>query len=464
LESALVDKKNRRRKKYLLRMNGFALLAYLVPITTFFLLKLTGLITIPFLYIFLVSGTTVLAVSLFHVIIVTRNHFGDRFVTGIYVAELLTWFALWIAVILLLHDMRSLSLFWAFMCFVFLLSQASFSFSLGFTLIASTAYAATSLVAIHYLGQQGDLIRELFYDANLLMGGVFVAYTAGMFKKQRDELKEFDRQLRKEKERAEAATTDLAQAMNNLWGEMELARKLQTVLLPKKPRVQGYEILACMEPAKEVGGDYYDIINTDERDWIVIGDVSGHGVSAGLVMMMVQTALHSIISQEKGYSPSQVLNDVNRVITENVHKLDDYKYMTITLLSAYPGGRWFFSGLHQDIIVYRSRNDLLEFVDTEGMWLGLKKDVSELMKDQSLVLEKDDLMLLYTDGITEARIKGVDQKKYTIHEMFGKNHLAEIVKKSAGEPLEVIRDRIFKELENYDVYDDITMVIVRYTG
>ena len=83
---------------------------------------------------------------------------------------------------------------------------------------------------------------------------------------------------------------ELSEARDKLWSEMALAKKIQTTLIPENPALEDYEISTCLIPASEVGGDYYDVINGD-NDWIVIGDVSGHGVSAGLIMMMVQSCL-----------------------------------------------------------------------------------------------------------------------------------------------------------------------------
>ena len=108
---------------------------------------------------------------------------------------------------------------------------------------------------------------------------------------------------------------------------MELTRKIQTVLLPKKPKIKGYEIGAYMEPAEEVGGDYYDIINLDGIDWLVIGDVSGNGVPAWLIMM-VQTSIHSTLEQNPEVKPSMLLTLVNRTIYKNIKQLNEKKYMS----------------------------------------------------------------------------------------------------------------------------------------
>src|SRR5690606_37302721 len=84
---------------------------------------------------------------------------------------------------------------------------------------------------------------------------------------------------------------NLKQARDSLWSEMELARDIQLSLLPKKLDIYGYEIAASTQPAQEVGGDYYEVIETASGTrYVAIGDVAGHGLSAGLIMMMAQTS------------------------------------------------------------------------------------------------------------------------------------------------------------------------------
>jgi serine phosphatase RsbU (regulator of sigma subunit) len=246
----------------------------------------------------------------------------------------------------------------------------------------------------------------------------------------------------------------LASARDALWGEMQLAKKIQTVLLPKAPSVDGYDIAACMKPADDVGGDYYDVINADGIDWIAIGDVSGHGVPAGLAMMMVQTALATVINSRPGLTPAEVLVTINGTIYNNLHKLGDDKYMTISLFAARPGGEFVFSGLHQDIPIYRSGSNSVEVIDSQGMWIGIVDDLTGTVIDQSVHLETGDTMLLFTDGITEARHKQSD-------ELFGFERLIAVFTSAGRLPVEGVRDSILGALDDYERPDDVTMVIIR---
>jgi hypothetical protein len=112
-----------------------------------------------------------------------------------------------------------------------------------------------------------------------------------------------------------------------LWGEMELAKRIQTALLPSDEEIYSigsremgrYYVAAKMLPAEEVGGDYYDVIeNQAGEGWIAIGDVTGHGVESGLIMMMTQTSIYSLVNNTSGNNPSTILSAVNGIIKKNI--------------------------------------------------------------------------------------------------------------------------------------------------
>ncbi len=269
-------------------------------------------------------------------------------------------------------------------------------------------------------------------------------------------------ELQSAMEELEVTNEQLRETKDALWGEMALAKKIQTVLLPEKPGMDGYEIAAYMEAADEVGGDYYDVINAGGKDWIVIGDVSGHGVPAGLVMMMVQTSIHTVIENDNNLKPSEVLSKVNKVIHENIQKLSDDRYMTITVFAYLNNGEFNFSGLHQDILIYKAKTATVELVETDGIWLGITDDIRPMVGDGSFSLDQRDVMLVYTDGITEAWKKGtVKNKRDARFDMFGQERLAETFQKLGGLPPTEIKDGILNDMINYETEDDVTMMILK---
>ena len=255
---------------------------------------------------------------------------------------------------------------------------------------------------------------------------------------------------------------NLIEAKNALWGEIQLAKKIQTVLLPNAPAIPGYKISTFMRPAEDTGGDYYDIINAGGLDWIVIGDVSGHGVPAGLIMMMAQTAINTVIRDRPDLPPSEVLIKVNRALYRNIRKLSHEKYMTLSAFAAHKEGRFVFSGLHQDIMIYRKKQDEVELIDTNGMWIGIVDELKGTLTDATFEIGIGDTMLLYTNGIINARQKdAVNRKEKYEDALFGEDRLKAIFKATGKEPISDVKIRILEELETYVCSDDITIVLIQ---
>ncbi|GEM_PF-2991839 len=247
--------------------------------------------------------------------------------------------------------------------------------------------------------------------------------------------------------------TENLKEQERLKSEMELARKIQTVLLPKNPVISGYEIAVSMNPAEEVGGDYYDVISVGGFDWIVIGDVSGHGVTAGLVMMMVQTSIHTVLLQNPETPTSELLSVVNRAIYENLVKMDESKHMTIVVLACGKDGFFDFSGLHDDMLLWCADTRKVETIETDGMWIGLEPDISEMLDVDAFKMEKGDCLVLYSDGITEAW--GKDRK------MFGSERLISVVEKFGDRSVSEIHAAIMDALSPYDKSDDVTLLVMK---
>ncbi len=242
--------------------------------------------------------------------------------------------------------------------------------------------------------------------------------------------------------------------------EMEIAERIQTSLLPDKNDDDRFEIAAEMKTADEVGGDYYDF----RRDahgtlWFAIGDVTGHGVTPGLIMMMSQTSLANILNNKKAtYSPKEILNIINKTLFDNVRKrLNETHFMTFTLFKYSDDGTLSFAGAHLDIIVYRHKTGVCECIKTKGLYLNIIENISKATKEFSLQLDIDDIMVLYSDGIIEAR----NEKK----EFLDMKGLINIIETNAEEStLEELKDAIIKDTLdwcNHKPLDDISLVVAR---
>jgi serine phosphatase RsbU (regulator of sigma subunit) len=248
--------------------------------------------------------------------------------------------------------------------------------------------------------------------------------------------------------------TELRKARDALWGEMKLAKKIQTSLLPENGRLGEYQIAAVMRPADEVGGDYYDFFETDTGEkWVTIGDVSGHGVDSGLIMMMTQTSIFSILNRTAGYTPSKMLSSINSVIRKNILRLDMKRYMTLIALKL-GDNKVTVAGKHQDIVIMRCRGDV-EIIPTSGTWIGIADDIGSVMKNHEIKISKGDMILLYTDGASEAAdING---------EMFGDERIIKSFKEKNSLPINEIIQNMLNEINSFQTKqeDDITIMIIK---
>jgi serine phosphatase RsbU (regulator of sigma subunit) len=259
------------------------------------------------------------------------------------------------------------------------------------------------------------------------------------------------------RERTEA----LNRTLQELWAEMDLARKIQTVLLPQAPQLAGFEVAAEMVPASTVGGDYYDVVQTGEVSWILVGDVAGHGVTAGLTMMIVQTAVRAVIHaadvHAQELTPRELLTQVNAAVRVNMQKIGDEQYMTIMALRI-ERGVLTFSGLHQDLLVRRAATGAVERFESRGVWLGLMDDISELLELDEITLQSGDLLLMYTDGVTESAGDA--------EALFGTAGLSRLLTDLAadgGTPASVVKGVIAHACRT-PPEDDVTVLAARYGG
>ncbi len=248
---------------------------------------------------------------------------------------------------------------------------------------------------------------------------------------------------------------ELKQARDSLWGEMELARDIQLSLLPKRLDMHGYEIAASMQPAREVGGDYYEVLETSEGTrYVAIGDVAGHGLSAGLIMMMAQTSLVTALKAEPNCSPPRALEVVNRALRENVGRLGSHHYMTMSILKL--GDRTIeVAGHHQDILIYRAAEGRVEVHPTNGTWLGIADSLEGFLTPSLIPIDSGDVVLLFTDGLTEAVASS--------GEMFGQDRLVRLFADNASAGPSELALAIQSRLQSYQVDqdDDMTMLVIR---
>jgi sigma-B regulation protein RsbU (phosphoserine phosphatase) len=242
--------------------------------------------------------------------------------------------------------------------------------------------------------------------------------------------------------------------------ELEIAARIQTSILPRNIVVAGLEISARMLTATEVGGDYYDVLPTDNNGcWIAIGDASGHGLTAGLVMMMVQTGVATLVRAHPDANPKDVLKTLNRVVFENVHdRLEAERHMTLSLVRFSANGDLVVAGAHMDAVVWRAATSKTELLATPGTFLAISEDIDQVNIEKHWKLERGDLLVLLTDGVTEA--------ENAAGKPFGYESVTEVIEDCATRPVAGVRDALFEAVKKHSPTpaDDVTIMVLRYVG
>jgi signal transduction histidine kinase/serine phosphatase RsbU (regulator of sigma subunit) len=244
-----------------------------------------------------------------------------------------------------------------------------------------------------------------------------------------------------------------------LSAELNVTRQLQQMILPQPQELEAIEVLdiaAFMEPATEIGGDYYDILQEADHIKISIGDVTGHGLESGVLMIMVQTAVRTLLNQRQT-DPVEFLSVLNQTIYNNVTRMNCHKNLTFAVLD-YVDGRFHLSGQHEEVIVIRSSGDVDRFDTLDlGFPLGILDDIREFVASTEIQLDLGDIVILYTDGITEAM--NCERIQY------GVERLIEIVQLHKERPANDIKQLVIEDVKQYigtqKLKDDITLVILK---
>lgn len=241
--------------------------------------------------------------------------------------------------------------------------------------------------------------------------------------------------------------------------EIELANRIQTGILPRQPSVQGLELTAGMHTALQVGGDYYDVLPFPGGCWLGIGDVAGHGLSTGLVMLMIQSVVAGSCASTPHALPSEIVAVLNQVIYENVRqRLQRDEHATLALLRYTLDGNLVVAGGHEDVVVCRSETGTCELIRTPGPWIGAFRDVGESNVDAHHRLRPGDILVLYTDGLTEATDANGN--------VFGLERLCSELEQVRTESAAAIHEHLMRKVSSWQLSqtDDVTLVVARYIG
>jgi len=255
--------------------------------------------------------------------------------------------------------------------------------------------------------------------------------------------------------------------------ELEIGAEIQARLLPNfSPNIDGVALAAACKTANQVGGDYYDFIpiyrelptsrqcrlNQADRWGLVIGDVMGKGVPAGLIMTMTRGILRADALHHN--SPAQILKNLNQVMYADLENSNRFVTLFYSEYDPNPRQLSFSNAAHNPPLLWRSRQDVIERLDTDGMLIGL--DANTDYQEDQVTLAPGDTIIYYTDGFTDAASPNGDR--------FDEENLIAVFQEACHTchgPQEIL-DRLFERLQAFmgernRGNDDITIIIMQIT-
>jgi serine phosphatase RsbU (regulator of sigma subunit) len=259
------------------------------------------------------------------------------------------------------------------------------------------------------------------------------------------EMQELNRRIAGERDRLEADLGKVA--------------AIQRAIFPPDVGLRGLEVASRSLPLERVSGDYFDAQPTDEGGWLGIGDVAGHGLTAGMLAIMLQSVVAALIKRASSSTPADLVATVNAVMFENVRgrlELDDHA--TLTLLH-YEGatGVVEYAGAHEDILWWHARERRCETLGTPGTWTALARSIEGVTVNSRFQLADGDLVVLYTDGIVVAL--GRDGERFGLERL--RHGLADAV--SRYQDVALICEGLVRSVLEFQTTptDDATLIVLR---
>ncbi|NET49024.1 MAG: SpoIIE family protein phosphatase, partial [Merismopedia sp. SIO2A8] len=282
-----------------------------------------------------------------------------------------------------------------------------------------------------------------------------------LYRTLEDKVAERTAQLAEANQEITALNQRLEAENTRLSAELEITQRLQQMILPKPTELENVadlDIAGFMAPADEVGGDYYDVLQGHSGHGIKIGigDVTGHGLESGVLMLMVQTAVRTLQESQEA-DPVRFLDIINRTLYKNIERMGTDKNLSLALLD-YANGQLRLSGQHEELLIVRAQGEIERFDTIDlGFPIGLDTDIAEFIAQETIYLNVGDVAILYTDGITEA--ENVDR------ELYGIERLCQVVSQhwhcSAADIRQTVIADVNTHIGSQTVFDDITLVVLK---
>jgi len=310
-----------------------------------------------------------------------------------------------------------------------------------FSILLETFHMILALILASPFAQALEVVEDLYIPmilANAVGMFIFAFMITNLIK---------ERATKKERDK-------LSAQLERRKKEMEIAQQIQESFLPHTiPFIENYDLAASSIPAQEVGGDFYDFIPiSSEQTGLTIGDVSGKGIPAALFMAFSRTLLRAKACRNPGVG--RMIESVNNFINEEPHS-NMFVTLFYSILDSSRNKLTFVNAGHNPPLLLRNENGEIIRLSTGGVVLGAMKGLK--MGEKTIDMYPQDLLVLYTDGVTEAINQQEDQ--------FGEERLIKLIKDNKDMPSDdmknLIIDTVYDFASGTPQADDITIMVLR---
>ncbi len=240
--------------------------------------------------------------------------------------------------------------------------------------------------------------------------------------------------------------------------ELEIAREIQVSLEPTHlPEIPGLSVSCSSKPAKIVGGDFFNVVKRNDNQMLsIVGDVAGKGIPAALYAARIQSMFESL--SEQSASPANILTGLNHLICKRLRE-GDFITAVIAFFESGANSLTIARAGHNWPLYYASQTKTIQPLKTSGVCLGIDRGMgfSACLEEKSIAATSGDVLLLYSDGITEAMNSN--------HQLFDQSRLESALKESAHFPADKIVERINLRLDEFvqseEPHDDVTMIAIK---
>lgn len=318
--------------------------------------------------------------------------------------------------------------------------------------MSETAANPTSKLTLH--DRSTDEIGLMARSFNRMAESLYLLYT-----QLEDRVRERTAQLTQANAKIKTLNKKLRVENTRMSSELEILQQMQAMILPKPvelEKIQDLDISGFMQPAEEIGGDYYDVLETDGVVTIGIGDVTGHGLESGILMVMTQTAIRTL-KESQQEDTVKFFDILNRTLYRNVQRMEADRDLTLSILN-YNQGNLQIIGQHEDVIVVRENGEIEQVSTMDlGIPIAFDEEIIPFLDQVSVELNPGDGIVLYTDGITET--------ENDRQQAYGMDKLCDVIRQHWDLRVEEIKQAILNDFYGFigeqSLVDDITVLVIK---